>query len=564
MGFCYCAAAEESRGLGRVSQQAVSDSKVIEGKYRAVVIGNNAYTDPKRVWRPLKTAINDAEAVSTLLKEQYGFTEIVLLKNGTRRQILNALNDLRASVKSEDSVLVYYAGHGWRNETTEEAFWIPVDAEGTDDSFYISNVRIKEKLSIIANVASHTLLISDSCFSGSLLDSRGTYRANSSNADNLSYFKKVAKRKSVQILAAGGKEFVDDNYRGSGHSPFTYFMLSELKNNDDPYITLANLAINIEEQVAKNSEQTPQSGAFRSAGDEGGQFIFSRLGAGSTQIISGSQPMLTLPAIQNQTSVVPSEFSDWQNTDQNNATQVIAYINKYPQGTITEVAKLKYQDIMETIGQLLKKAQSDVEYERYIDPPNQNAKERYLAVLKLDSSNEKAKQGLNRLADLLSKKARYLLKKEKFDDAAKIADELSNITPGSNEAGELRKSATIGKLLVSAKKHLNNDRYIEPEDHNAKSDYFAVLELDHQNRDAIQGLIRIAKHLIETAGARDQKTENFSQAESILSYAEKIDPKYKEIGVLRHKMVDKRNEKPSPVPSKAPVDRIFIAPPPSF
>src|SRR6185503_14224273 len=49
------------------------------GRYHALVIGNNAYTDMS----PLKTAMNDASAVAELLRTMYGFT-VMLLTNTTR------------------------------------------------------------------------------------------------------------------------------------------------------------------------------------------------------------------------------------------------------------------------------------------------------------------------------------------------------------------------------------------------------------------------------------------------------------------------------------------------
>jgi len=84
-------------------------------------------------------------------------------------------------------------------------------------------------------------------------------------------------KKSVQILAAGGVEFVDDNYRGSGHSPFTHFLLNELKHNNETLLTASELALNIKKAVANNVQQTPESGILQGAGDELGEFIFTRL-----------------------------------------------------------------------------------------------------------------------------------------------------------------------------------------------------------------------------------------------------------------------------------------------
>lgn len=78
-------------------------------------------------------------------------------------------------------------------------------------------------------------------------------------------------------MAAGGFEFVDDDYRNSGHSPFTYFLLNELKTNNSPMFTVSQLSGNVERAVANNVEQIPESGVLQGAGDELGEFIFIKL-----------------------------------------------------------------------------------------------------------------------------------------------------------------------------------------------------------------------------------------------------------------------------------------------
>lgn len=264
---------QQPRQHGQQASQRNYQAAFSKGHYRAVVIGNNDYRDPKQVWKPLKTAVHDAEAIAKVLQEKYAFNELHLLKNATRRQILSAFSKLANEAGKDDSILVYYAGHGWQNPRTKEAFWVPVDADGADDATFISNARIREKLSVIADNAKHVMLVSDSCFSGTLLNqTRGANILYSTEQD--AYFRKIANRKSVQILAAGGSEFVDDNYRGSGHSPLSYFILKELRDNEDKYFTFSNLSLNVEHLVARNVDQTPQSGVMHRAGDEGGQFIF--------------------------------------------------------------------------------------------------------------------------------------------------------------------------------------------------------------------------------------------------------------------------------------------------
>ena len=267
--------ADEKRGLNFKSASTSIEAALLKGNYRAVIIGNDKYQDTEGVWHSLKTARQDATSVAELLSEDYGFKDVTLLKDVSRREILLAMKDLSKRVEPNDNILVYYAGHGFLDEDTNRGYWIPVDARGEDTTTFIRNSTIRDEINIIAEKTKHTLLISDSCFSGSLL--RGGNRAPKHREKTEPYYIKVSNKKSVQILAAGGVEYVDDNYKNSGHSPFTYFLLNELKNNVETLLTMSELSTNVIKAVANNVDQTPAAGVLQGAGDELGEFIFARI-----------------------------------------------------------------------------------------------------------------------------------------------------------------------------------------------------------------------------------------------------------------------------------------------
>jgi len=264
----------QSRGIA-VEPNISKPTPFVKGIYRALVIGNNQYRDPKSRWKNLTRAEGDARAVADLLRQQYGFSAVDLMLNATRKDILHRFEQLGKQVAANDSVLVFYAGHGFLDPDTGRGYWVPVDAAGMDTTTFIRNSTVRDELSIIAQRVKHTLLISDSCFSGSLLGSglRGVVP----NQGQEHYYRKVAEKKSVQIIAAGGLEYVDDNYKNSGHSPFTYFFLNELKLNDKPLITASELSTSVKKAVANNVSQVPAAGVLQGVGDELGEFIFLNL-----------------------------------------------------------------------------------------------------------------------------------------------------------------------------------------------------------------------------------------------------------------------------------------------
>ena len=315
----------------------------VGGVYRALIIGNNDYNDPAGLWVDLKTPLKDADAISGMLQKRFGFEpeNILLLRNATRADILSSFSQLAKQSGENDSVFIYYAGHGFSDPDTKEAFWIPVDAVGKEGYTYVRNSTIKSKLTVIADHAKHVFLISDSCFSGTLL--REGHRGLKASEKTDHYYKKAAKKKSVQILAAGGMEYVDDNYKDTGHSPFTYFLLKQLELNPDPYVSATELSLEITKAVAKNVFQTPEKGVLHGAGDNNGEFFFVGIGTGEKKADTGTaaeSPMTSQP------DTFDAESEMWALVkDSENIQDIEAFLNSFPQGKLAPVAKLKLEQL---------------------------------------------------------------------------------------------------------------------------------------------------------------------------------------------------------------------------
>ena len=81
------------------------------GSYKALLIGVDTYND--REIPNLKTAVNDARSIARVLRESYGFkTRLLLNEQVTRESLYKNLRKLAAESRPEDSILIYYAGHG--------------------------------------------------------------------------------------------------------------------------------------------------------------------------------------------------------------------------------------------------------------------------------------------------------------------------------------------------------------------------------------------------------------------------------------------------------------------
>ena len=230
------------------------------GKYHALIIGVSEYDDESVVdlsGEPTK----DAQALVNVLTTMYGFDKVnvKVLKNPTRNEITRSFFDLRKKVSKNDNLLIFYAGHGNYDESSERGYWMPANV----NMEYEENILLNTELvSYIKSINSkHTLLIADACFSGSIFNSR-------------SYTKeeKSAQRKysltSRKAITSGTLKTVPNK------SVFIQYLLKKLKENQSKYLPTSKLFSMIEEPVLNNSENIPQRGVIHGTGDEGGDFIF--------------------------------------------------------------------------------------------------------------------------------------------------------------------------------------------------------------------------------------------------------------------------------------------------
>jgi hypothetical protein len=116
---------QDQRGFEQITSPAQAD--YANGNYYALVIGIDKYPPPMK---ELKTAVNDAKAVAKLLTEGYGFqVKFLLDSDASRSNILNSINQYRTTLKENDSLLTYYAGHGFTDREADKAYWLPADAD---------------------------------------------------------------------------------------------------------------------------------------------------------------------------------------------------------------------------------------------------------------------------------------------------------------------------------------------------------------------------------------------------------------------------------------------------
>src|SRR5687768_10023731 len=237
------------------------------GRYYALVIGNNSYRHlPK-----LETAVADARVVDSILRERYGFETKLLLDAG-RQDIFQAISFYRQKLDPNDNLLVYYAGHGHFDREADKAYWLPIDARREDSANWVSADDITSNVKAIP--ARHVLIVSDSCYSGTIYRSLGLAVGEISERDR--FLQKMQAGRSRTLMASGGNEPVADG-GGDGHSVFARVFLTGLAKMERNSFTGAELFRDfVQERVAGKADQTPEYNPLRNSGHESGDFVFVR------------------------------------------------------------------------------------------------------------------------------------------------------------------------------------------------------------------------------------------------------------------------------------------------
>ena len=260
-------------GKTEVAGPVMSDEDMaVFGNYYALIIGIDRYQH----WNPLHNAVSDAQAVADVLTHRYGF-QVTFLKDATRRDILKALNNFRKTLKENDNLLVYYAGHGHLQADIDRGYWIPVDAEIDDTSQWILTPSITDLLELMS--AKHILVVADSCFAGKMTRSGlAKLRPGLSEEARMKMLKTVAKKRVRTALTSGGEHPVLDVGEG-GHSVFTGALLDVLAENrtiletERLFLAIRTRVVNAADQY--NMEQVPTYWPIQFAGHESlGDFIF--------------------------------------------------------------------------------------------------------------------------------------------------------------------------------------------------------------------------------------------------------------------------------------------------
>lgn len=253
-------------GDGLRQQEIITVTRRNEtGKIWGVVVGINDYSKV----RDLRYATNDAYAFKKYLVETLAIPEQQLFyltnSEATQENIRRVLGTtLKRKVSSEDTVIIFYAGHGAVETDPSnpdgdgmEKYLLPVDADMVD--LFTSAISMNEVKTIFQRIQARRLIfIADTCYSGaaggrSLLTTK--YRASLSE----NFLERIAKSEGRVIITSCSANEISKEDDTLQHGVFSYHLIAGLKgkadSDGDGFITVNELFDYLSKVVPEASGQ---------------------------------------------------------------------------------------------------------------------------------------------------------------------------------------------------------------------------------------------------------------------------------------------------------------------
>lgn len=217
------------------SVTAIKGDETLKRTPQAFIIaaGINSYSLPSlHLDYPVNDAVELVQALRRNLPFEPSHIHTLLLtdEKATRKAITEGLKEVANKAEPEDTVIIFFAGHGITHE--KRFYLIPCDA-GERDTFSsgelasrgIGDDEMGELItgdeSVEGLQARHILLIIDACYSGQVLEAE-EWRVGPVNSRSLA---QLAWEKGMEILAASQRDQFAREVKSLGHGLLTYALL---------------------------------------------------------------------------------------------------------------------------------------------------------------------------------------------------------------------------------------------------------------------------------------------------------------------------------------------------
>lgn len=216
----------------------------------------------------LNCCVRDCEDIKNILLDKYDFkkenvTELYN-ENATNHRIQEQLKEYSQSLTENDNLIIYYSGHGGYDRKMERGFWIPFDSKRMDYTTWLANESI---ILFINNIsAKHIFLISDSCFSRSILI--GSAKSDIPEAKDYDFYD------SRWGLSSGAEASIDG---GKGENSFFGETICNILRENHEDLRVSKFIEQVKDRFEVNKFQKPQGGPLQDIKHQWGEFVFKVL-----------------------------------------------------------------------------------------------------------------------------------------------------------------------------------------------------------------------------------------------------------------------------------------------
>lgn len=213
----------------------------------ALIFANERYKNVTNV----ESALNDGEAFREYCLKTLGIpaSQVIYYPDASLAEMKSGVTRVRQLVQTKSEapdLVVYYAGHGFPDDATKDAYLLPVDGDGiTLDAAY----PLKKFYADLSGCGvGDAMVFLDACFSGSSrsgeLNERTRGVALKAN--------KAAPEGNMYVLSATSNQETAMPYAEKNHGLFTYYLLKKLQLSKGN-VTLRELSDYVEQQVKSAS-----------------------------------------------------------------------------------------------------------------------------------------------------------------------------------------------------------------------------------------------------------------------------------------------------------------------
>lgn len=225
----------------------IPDTHSVNDNTFALIITNENYKFVSQV----PYAINDGKIFEEYCIKTLGLPKehIHRAEDATFGMVMGEMDwitNIAKVYKGKARIMVYYAGHGIPDESTRDAYLLPVDGTGSNTSTAIKLSNIYSRLN--DNPTESTVVFLDACFSGAQRNGQMLAQAR-----GVAIKAKAEKPSGNMVVfsAASGDETAYP-YDEKGHGMFSYFLLKKLQESRGE-ATLGQLAAYISENVSQQA-----------------------------------------------------------------------------------------------------------------------------------------------------------------------------------------------------------------------------------------------------------------------------------------------------------------------